>query len=164
MILTKKEIVQAIKQKQIQISPFEERNIGPASIDVTLSNEFRVFSRKRKIILAETTTAEQMTKEKKQKKITLQPGDFILAKTREKITLPENICGLLSGRSRFARLGLLIDVTAFFIHPGVSNHQVFEIKNISQNTIVLTEGLKIAQIIFIRTKGRARYSGQFKNQ
>jgi len=164
MILTKKEILQKIKEKEIHISLFKKENVGPASIDLTLANEFRVFTSPQKIILTETTNAEKITKKIKQKQITLQPGDFILAKTKEKITLPENICGLLSGRSRFARMGLLIDVTAFFIHPGVSNHQIFEIKNISHNEIVLKEGLKIAQLILIHTIGNARYNGKFKSQ
>lgn len=164
MILTQKEILQKIKDKEIKISPFKKENIGPASIDLTLSNEFRIFPSAQKIILSETTDAEQITFLIKQKQITLQAGDFILAKTKEKITLPENIAGLLSGRSRFARMGLLIDVTAFFIHPGVSNHQVFEIKNISPNEIVLKEGLKIAQLILVYTNGKAKYKGKFKSQ
>mgnify|MGYP001610415036 CR=1 FL=1 len=164
MILTKKEILQEIKEKHIQISPFNKNNIGPASIDLTLSDEFRVFSKSQEIILSETTDSKKITTLKKQNKIALQPGDFILAKTKEKVTLPENIAGLLSGRSRFARIGLLIDVTAFFINPGVSNHQVFEIKNISHNKIILRSGLKIAQLILIRTEGKAKYHGKFKNQ
>ncbi len=164
MILTKTEILKEIKQKNIILTPFNKNNIGPASIDLTLSNEFRVFLGTRTIVLNEQTSAEQLTKLKKQKKITLESGDFILAKTKEKITLPENICGFISGRTRFARMGLLIDVTAFFINPGVSNHQVFEIKNISNNPITLTEGLKIAQLILVRTEGRAKYSGKFKKQ
>ncbi|MDP3728749.1 MAG: dCTP deaminase [bacterium] len=164
MILTKKEIIQEIKNKNISISPLNKKNIGPASIDLTLADEFRVFLPAQKILLTEATDAEKFTKKITQKQIILQPGDFVLAKTKEKITLPENICGLLSGRSRFARIGLLIDVTAFFIHPGVSNHQIFEIKNISHNEITLTKGLKIAQLIFIRTNGKAKYNGKFKNQ
>ncbi|HIH58623.1 MAG TPA: dCTP deaminase [Nanoarchaeota archaeon] len=164
MILTKKEILQEIKKKNICISPFQKKNIGPASLDVTLADEFRVFPTSKRITLTETTDAEKITKKKKQKQIVLQPGDFILAKTQEKITLATNICAFLSGRSRFARLGLLIDVTAFFINPGVSNHQVFEIKNISHNEIVLTKGLRVAQLIFIRTNGKAKYNGKFKNQ
>ncbi len=164
MILTQTEILQKIKNKEIRISPFKKENVGSASIDLTLSNEFRIFKRAQKILLTETTDAEKLTKKVKQKQITLQPGAFILAKTNEKITLPENICALLSGRSRFARMGLLIDVTAFFIHPGVSNHQVFEIKNISHNEIVLKEGLKIAQLILVHTNGNAKYKGKFKHQ
>ena len=164
MILTKKEILQEIKQKRLQITPLNSKNIGPASIDLTLSNEFRVFPPAKEITLTEKTDAESITFLQKQKSIILQPADFILAITKEKITLPQDLCGLLSGRSRFARMGLLIDVTAFFIHPGVSNRQVFEIKNISRNTITLTEGLKIAQLILVRAEGKAKYSGKFKKQ
>ncbi len=164
MILTKREILEEIKKKHIRISPFKKENIGPASIDLTLSHEFHIFPEPREIVLSEKTDAEKITSLKKQKSIILQPGDFILAKTTEKITLPQDICGLLSGRSRFARMGLLIDVTAFFIHPGISNRQVFEIKNISHNSIILSEGLKIAQLILVRTEGKAKYVGKFKNQ
>lgn len=164
MILTKKEILEEIQRKRVKVSPFIKKNIGPASIDLTLSNEFRIFPQVKEIALTEKTDAESITLLKKQKQITLQPGDFILAVTKEKITLPQNICGFLSGRSRFARMGLLIDVTAFFIHPGVSNHQVFEIKNISHNPIILKEGLRIAQLILARTEGKAKYSGRFKKQ
>lgn len=164
MILTKKEILEEIKKKNIHISPFKKENIGPASIDLTLADEFRVFIEYKSIILSEHTNAEKLTKKIKQKQITLEPGDFVLAKTQEKISLPENICAFLSGRSRFARMGLLIDVTAFFIHPGVSNTQVFEIKNISQNEITLSKGLKIAQLILVRTEGKAKYTGKFRRQ
>ena len=164
MILTKTEILKEIKNNRLKITPFEETNIGPASIDLTLSDEFRIFPKLKTILLSEATDAEKLSKETKKEKITLKPGDFILAKTQEKITLPENICGLLSGRSRFARMGLLIDVTAFFISPGVSNRQVFEIKNISHNAITLSKGLKIAQLVLVRTEGKAKYNGKFKDQ
>ena len=164
MILTKKEILEQIKKKRLHITPYNAKNIGPASIDLTLADEFRVFPPAKEIFLTEKTSAESITTVKKQKQIVLTPGEFILAVTKEKVTPPNDLCGLLSGRSRFARMGLLIDVTAFFIHPGVSNRQVFEIKNISKNTIILTQGLKIAQLILVRTEGKAKYSGKFKKQ
>lgn len=164
MILTKKEIFAQIQKKRINISPLRKENVGPASVDLTLADEFHIFINSKNIVLSEKTDAEKLTKKIKAKQIILQPGDFILAKTQEKITLPNDICGLLSGRSRFARMGLLIDVTAFFIHPGIANHQVFEIKNISPNEITLTKGLKIAQLIFVRTDGKAKYNGKFKHQ
>ena len=56
----------------------------------------------------------------------LQPGETIHGITRERVTLPGDIGGWLEGRSRFARLGLMIHVTAGFVSPGVSNRQVLE--------------------------------------
>ena len=98
------------------------------------------------------------------RKVTLLPGEFVLARTKERIKLPEDLSGFLSGRSRFARLGLGVHVTAFFINPGVNNRQVFEIKNNSNNPLVISPGLKIGQMIFVRNEGRAKYKGRYKKQ
>lgn len=164
MILTKQEIIKEIKSKRIQLVPFKENNINDASIDLTLDDTFWIFKKDYKLNLTEKTDVETLCVKKKLPSITLKPGDFILGRTLEKITLPDDVCGLLSGRSRFARLGLAIDVTAFFIQPGVSNHQVFEIKNLSHHELTIKPGLKIAQIILERTEGKSKYSGKYKDQ
>ena len=92
------------------------------------------------------------------------PGEFVLARTKERVKLPESISGFLSGRSRFARLGLGVHVTAFFINPGINNRQIFEIKNNSNNPLTLSVGLKIGQMIFVRNEGNVKYNGRFKKQ
>ena len=38
MILTKNEILKEIKRKNIKIEPFDEKSVGPASVDFTLDN------------------------------------------------------------------------------------------------------------------------------
>lgn len=164
MILAKQEIIKEIKSKRIQLVPFKEKNINDASIDLTLDDTFWIFKKDYKLSLTEKTDVELLCVKKKLPIITLKPGDFILGRTLEKITLPEDICGFLSGRSRFARLGLTVDVTAFFIQPGISNHQVLEIKNLSHNELIIKPGLKIAQIILERTDGKSKYSGKYKDQ
>ncbi len=164
MILTNKEILQEIKAKRIKVTPFKKANIGPASLDLTLDNEFRAFKPYDKIKVTEKIDYKKLTKKKKVKEIILEPGAFVLGITKEKITLPEDICASLSGRSRFARLGILIHATANLVHPGVNNRQVLEIKNVSNNTLVLKPGLKIAQISFMRTEGKAKYKGRFRKQ
>ncbi len=163
MILTKNEIIKEIKKGRIKITPFESKNIGPASYDLTLGNEFRDF--KPGIIKVNNETDfRKYTNKVIKDEIVLEPGDFILGITKEKITLPENICGWLGARSRFARIGLQIHVTAAFIQPGVSNKQVLELHNVSENTLILKAGTKIGQIVFERTEGKSKYKGKFKNQ
>jgi dCTP deaminase len=61
----------------------------------------------------------------------LGPNQSCLAITKEELHLSGGYCGLLEGRSRFARLGLAIHITASFIQPGVRNKQVLEIYNCS---------------------------------
>ena len=163
MILSKPEIIREIRKGRIQIDPYEKKNIGPASIDLTLANEFFVYPKKRNIFLSENFRAEAYTIRKKCERMTLLPGDFILAQTKEKITLPTNICGFLSGRSRFARIGLVIDA-AFLIPPGVSNHQILELKNLSKQKLTIPAGLKVAQLILCKMAGKAWYEGRYKQQ
>jgi dCTP deaminase len=95
----------------------------------------------------------------------LKPGELVLGMTVEKLTLSPNIAGSLEGRSRFARMGLMVHVTASFLQPGLRNvRQVFEIFNASRNAIKLRSGVRIAQVIFEQCKGMATYSGVFANQ
>lgn len=166
MILTKNEIIKEIKKGRIKIQPFNKNQIGPASIDLSLGDEFRTL--KRKILpykVNEKTNFEKLTRKRKARKyIILHPNEFVLGITKEKITLPENICGWLSGRSQFARLGIAVHITADFIQPGVNNKQVLEIKNVSHLPLKIEVGTKIAQIVLERTEGKAKYVGKFSKQ
>ncbi len=166
MILTQKEILVKIKKGEIRIEPFEKNSIGPASIDLTLGEKIRVFNSNKKIILL-----EESVDYKKHSKVIgikkgydLKPNQLILGITKEKIVLPENICGWLNSRSRFARIGLMSHITAPFISPGISNHQILEIFNAGHNIIKLKPGIKICQLVLQKCKGKAKYEGQFKNQ
>ena len=164
MILTKDIILSEIKKGRIKIVPFNQKNIGPASIDLTLDNKFRIFKERRKITLSEKTDCKAFSKKVVSKELVLHPGDFALGITKEKISLPENICGFLTGRSRFARLGLVVHSTASFVHPGINNKQVLEMHNLGKHTLKIPAGTKICQLILLRAEGKAKYEGIFKNQ
>ena len=163
MILTKPVILDEIKKGNIKIIPYKKANIGPASIDLTLDNKFRIPNAK-KINLTENTDYKKHTTLVKADKINLKPGEFILGITKEQIKLPEDVIGILTGRTRFARLGLGIHVTASLVQPGVNNKQVLEIKNLGNADLILKPGLKICQLILQRTQGKAKYKGKFKKQ
>ena len=70
----------------------------------------------------------------------------------------------LEGRSRFARLGLMIHVTSAFVQPGVRNRQVLEMSNVSSEPLLIHAGVRICQLVLMRTEGEARYSGRFSDQ
>jgi len=164
MILTKQEILKQIKRGKIKIEPFEESQVGPVSIDLTLDNELRIFNKKSSLI-DENADYKSISKVINiSKGYALKPGELVLGITKEKITLPENICGWLNSRSRFARIGLMSHITAPFIAPGVSNHQILEIFNASKNKIKLIPGTKICQLVLQECKGNAKYIGKFKGQ
>ncbi|MEK6816869.1 MAG: dCTP deaminase [Nanoarchaeota archaeon] len=163
-VLSKEEIIKALKKGRVKIEPLDIGNIGPASIDLTLGEDFRVFKKaKGKLDIREDTDYVTLTKPVKGP-ITLKHGEFILGITEEKITLPEDICGHLSGRSRFARLGIIVHATASFIQPGIDNKQVLEIYNLSKRTLVLHPGTRICQLSLNGMKGKSKYNGKFRDQ
>ncbi|MBI5046834.1 dCTP deaminase, partial [Candidatus Micrarchaeota archaeon] len=82
------------------------------------------------------------------KSITLKPGEMCLGKTVEKITLPNNIMGKLEGRSRYARMGLIIHTTSALVQPGSDNHQILEIVNLAPFTMTLHAGMCVSQVVF----------------
>jgi len=165
MILTKNEILKEIKKGKIKIKPFSKDQVGPASIDLHLGKDFRIFKKWKTAPVSEDVDYKKFTKLVKIDKYKiLGPGDFILGLTKEKITLPDNICGWLTGRSSFARLGLSIHITASFIQPGINNKQVLEIKNVSKIPLILYPGTRICQIILMKTLGKSGYKGKFMKQ
>lgn len=165
-ILTREEILREMEAGRIRIEPFDPEAVGPASVDLHLGEEFRVFRKAHEVVrVTEDTDYETVTE-----KITvtntlmLMPGETVLGITREKITLPPGLCGWLEGRSRFARLGLLVHVSASFMHPGIANKQCLELSNFSPMPLAVSPGLPICQFIFQRTIGEARYAGRFRDQ
>jgi len=167
-VLIGKEIEKAIKNRSIQVEPFNRSQIGPGSIDLTLGNDFRIFKKRSKIYhvkndshFQDITTGVHVIDGGY---IIIKPGEMILGITKEKISLADNISGRLEGRSRFARFGLAVHVTAGFMHPGISNHQVLEIVNLGRAPLALYPGTKICQFIFEKCDGHARYHGRFVEQ
>lgn len=108
----------------------------------------------------------------------LDPGAFALATTRERITLPfapsgQQLAGRIEGRSRFARIGLLVHFTAPTIHPGFGVDEpegngspiTLELKNLGPHPIRLSPKLAICQLILERVDGPIlRGTGAFDGQ
>ncbi len=166
MILTKEKLIEEIKKRRIVIIPFKEENLGPASYDFTLSREFRIFKKLPGVVeVRENSEYREITRKiEVSDSILILPAESILGITEERLTLPEDICGWIQGRSRFARLGLMVHITASLIQPGSIGRQVLEIFNASNVALRLYPGTRICQVIFERCEGKASYKGDFLDQ
>src|SRR5699024_383064 len=80
----------------------------------------------------------------------LHPGEFVLAATLEKFTLPNDLAGRLEGKSSLGRLGLLTHSTAGFIDPGFHGHITLELSNVANLPIVLWPNMKVGQLALFR--------------
>ena len=166
MILTRDVILAEMEAGNISIEPFDRDMVGPASVDLHLAGEIRVMDPAVKSIdIDDAADFTVVTIAKKlDRPYALADGETIHGITRERIRLSSNICAWLEGRSKYARLGLMIHVTSGFVNPGVDNRQVLEISNVSGRTLIIHSGTRVCQIVFQRTEGNAVYSGRFADQ
>ncbi len=155
MILSNEDLKLYLKKGIIKIEPLSQDQIGSATIDLTLGNEFWFF--KKKYLTDEPVDLSKVPFQEATQKsvlpsVTLESGAMCLGITKEKITLPATIMGRLEGRSRFARMGLAVHITSAVVQPGVSNHQVLEIVNYAPFPVTIHAGMRISQVVFYELK------------
>ncbi len=164
MILARPEILRRIRDGGIVIDPYDESAVGPASIDLTLEDKLRVFNTDQHITRADIDYRTLAKLTDIADGYLLEPGELVLGITKERITLPADVCGWLNSRSRFARIGLMSHIAAPFLAPGISNRQILEIFNAGRNKIKLTSGMRICHLVLQECKGEAVYAGAWKDQ
>ncbi len=165
-VLTRDAILEEIETGRVKIDPFDRSQVGVASVDLTLGRQIReiVLDPEPIRVEDETDYRDHTHVRELDRPYRLEPGVTIHGITSEQLTLPDDLCGFLEGRSRFARLGLMIHVTSAFVQPGVSNRQVLEMSNVSSRALEIVAGVRICQLVLMRTDGRAVYQGRFQDQ
>lgn len=93
----------------------------------------------------------------------LEPGEFSLAATMEKFSMPRNVVGIVHDKSTWARKGLAVQNTV--IEPGWRGYLTLELTNHSKTTLKIERGMPIAQIIFHFTdEETVGYEGKYQDQ
>lgn len=91
------------------------------------------------------------------KYITIGAKEHFLIQTLEKITLPNDIVGVVYPRSGTNRKGITVDMTGI-VDPGYSGHLMIPVTNTMSRAVKFYVGERIAQIVFQRvekpTEGR----------
>ena len=94
------------------------------------------------------------------------PRSFVLARSIERFKLPRNVCMTVVGKSTYARVGLIVNVTPG--EPGWEGYLTLELSNTSPLPIVIYPGEGIAQCQFHRIDNpEISYkdrSGKYDNQ
>lgn len=155
MILSDRDIKKALLQSRIQISPKPNLQIqlGSCSIDLRLGASFRVFEHSKypyidphkKDYSNEITRPIEILDGEQ---FIIQPGDFVLAATLERLTIGYNLMGRLEGRSSLGRLGIVVHSTASIFDPGWDGNCVLELGNLGRMAVALTVGMRICAMTF----------------
>ena len=160
-VLGRQAILRAIDSGAITITPFIPEHVGPASVDLTLACSFRVFRKVHEIVDVNEHTDYRSFTDKvdiaQGEHILIMPGETILGITEERLRLGPGLCGWLEGRSRFARLGLMVHISAPFMGPGIDSQQVLEMSNFGPAPLAVHPGTAICQFIFQTLDGEENY-------
>lgn len=139
----------------LRVEPYPEGRIQPSTIDLLLSSVFLVprprdFSSTEpywplvSMARSERKFPEYTTYD--QARLDLQPGQFLLASTLERVSIPPHLRARVEGKSTLGRLGLLVHCTAGYIDPGFSGNITLELYNVAPYPITLVAGAPVCQL------------------
>ncbi len=179
MILADREILQALREGKIKISPEPdlEKHLGSCSIDFRLGDTFMVFEHSRFSYIdprqpLSIGEAMRTLVVREDEPFIMQAGDFALASTMETLELPDDLLGRLEGRSSIARLGITVHSTAAVFEPGWVGTATMELSNSGRMAVALYPGMRICSFTFeqltspalvpYRKKLGNKYAGQIQ--
>ena len=170
MMLSNEDIRHALRTGELKIDPFRDDLIRAAGVILHLGDELlrpksgKVVDVKNKILPDYekiTVTCDEP--------YAIQPGEFLLGHTYQRVTVGPALGFLIEGRSTLARLGLTIVQTAMLVYPGHRNRTVtLELANHGPNPILLYHKMKIARVALFELKTPASElyddAGKYRHQ
>ena len=179
MLLSDGELLESIANGELVVTPFavDDDNVQPASIDLRLDSVIKV---QRKDPVSGLTIhpddlnvtehlnlyTEEVIDLSPGQTWELTPGRFVIGQTFETVGLPRDMAGRVEGRSRLARLGIGVHITAPKIDPGFHNQITLEIFNLGPWSIALRAEMKICTLLVERLGRPALvgYEGMFQGR
>ncbi len=151
--------------ERLVVTPLlDDRQIGPASIDLRLGTDFLNLKRTahggldtQREVRPEAEDIYERLSVPLGQPLWLHPGHFVLGATLEFVRMPTTVAGLLVGRSSWARLGLVVE-TAGLVQPGYSGTLTYELTNMGNGPISLYPGQRVAQLVVYDLSGPTHHA------
>ena len=137
---------------RIVVDPLDEACLQPSSIDVKVSNLFRVFRNHTAPAIdvkQDLTDLTELVEVPMDGVFMLHPGEFVLGSTLERVAIGDDLVARVEGKSSLGRLGLLIHSTAGFVDAGFDGHITLELSNVANLPITIYPSMKIGQVSFM---------------
>ncbi|MDD3006009.1 MAG: hypothetical protein PHX30_00280 [Candidatus Pacebacteria bacterium] len=147
MVLSSQAIKSAVQKSELDITPFDEKNLKPASYTFTLAARLLIPKKVSLIVMGGEQEYEEVVMGLDG--FVLQPGDFVLGFTAEHLALKNNYACFLSARGSCAQAGLSVLLSSSFAEPDTDNPIILEIHNAGKSPIRLEAGMKIVKGIFM---------------
>jgi dCTP deaminase len=155
MFFSHKTIEECIDNGQIIVGPdFDKKNIRPVGIRIHLGSELLVAEPGQIVDLTESSALRYKSVDISKEEFYLEPNQFVLCSTHEKIQTATNILAMLDGRSTVARIGLTTHVTASITEGTIDgpHSPTLEIKNVGNFKVRLKYMDPFAMMMFAELK------------
>ena len=165
-ILVHDEIIHEYNNYRIHINPFDERSVGPNSVDVRLDSKLKVYKLTSDEYLDTRSKNSTTIIEIPSTGLVLRPGVLYLGTTVDEIGSDHHV-PMYEGRSSMARLGLQSHVSAGFGDIGFKSNWTLEL--VCTHPIKIYSNMRIGQVYFHRVNSKwnnpqNRYHGKYQDQ
>lgn len=154
-------------QRSGRVLDSRELGIEPASVDLTLASDWLIPRPNAESDFVMTDLRKPIEYHEESGSVICVPArGFVLARTRESITLPADLVAFVEGRSSVGRAGLFIH-NAGWVDPGFQGTITLELFNALPNPILVPAGMRICQLVVAETKGcpiHESYKGKYQGQ
>ncbi len=144
-------------REQGMIEPFEPAQVrGPVisyglssyGYDIRLAHAFRVPAKAGGLLDPKDIAVDAFV-EVQADVLDLEPQTFVLGRTVEYFRIPLQVLTLCTGKSSYARCGVLVNVTPF--EPGWEGYATLCIANVGPRPVRLYAGEGIGQVLFFES-------------
>lgn len=150
--------IQEMSENYGLIAPFEKNQVSKGVIsygvsaygyDMRIADEFKIFRGVGSKILDPKDFSDILFEKFVGKECIVPANSFVLARSVEYFRIPRNIITITSGKSTYARCGVIVNVTPF--EPEWEGFVTISISNTSPLPVKLYAMEGIAQVVFLES-------------
>jgi len=153
MLLSDQQIREEIEAGTFTIEPFEDACLQPASYDLRIGRK------------AFTSSSRELVNLEEKGIVQIEPGEFAVVETLERVAMGPQAAGLLGLRSEYARRGLLM-LSGPQVDPGFEGILVVRLVNVGTSRVALSFGepLLTLEVVKLTQPVAKPYAGPYQHQ
>lgn len=168
MVLSDQGIEKLVRDSDL-IVPFDKDRLQAVSYDVATSDVARVYQRlnnplvlKKDSLLVQSPLEQETIEVDISKGYHIKPGEYVLIKTKERFSMPDNLTARIRPRTTFSRVGLLLFDQ--HLNPSFHGHLYLGLYNVTPNVIVIYPDVAVGQIVFETVEGEISADRLYRNK
>ena len=140
------------------IKPFEPGQVKKSNIsyglssygyDIRICNEFKIFKGTTQDIIDPKNIKPGLYQDFKGDFCIIPANSFVLARSFEYFKMPSNVLALCTGKSTYARIGVIVNVTP--LEPSWEGYLTIAISNTSPSNAKVYANEGLAQVVFFES-------------